>query len=82
MGDMREVFDSMKELSKERREDNMANFQSWINHTGWKQHTHYHFSYTLKGKRLDYWPSKNKFQYEGKIMCGDVRAFIRKREAV
>ena len=25
---------------------------------------------------------KNKFQYDGKVMCGDVLAFIRKREAV
>lgn len=31
-------------------------------------------------KFRDYWPSKNKFQYEGKIMCGDVNAFIAKRQ--
>lgn len=31
------------------------------------------------GKRLDYWPSRNKFQYNGKVMTGDVLGFIRKR---
>lgn len=35
---------------------------------------------TLNGKRLDYWPSRNKFQYEGKVLCGDVQGFIRNRK--
>lgn len=79
MGDMREGFDFMKELSKEKREKNMTNFNSLASHTGWTQHAYYHWSYILNGKRLDYWPSKNKFQYNGKVMCGDVHSFIRKR---
>jgi hypothetical protein len=78
MGDMRESFDYMKELNKERKERNLANAKP----EGWNKHTEYHWSRTLQGKRLDYWPSRNKFQHNGKIMCGDVLAFIRKREAV
>jgi hypothetical protein len=47
---------------------------------GWTVHTDYHWSRTLNCKRLDYWPSRNKFMYEGRVMCGDVMGFIRKRE--
>lgn len=43
---------------------------------GWTKHTHYHWSRQLKGKRLDFWPSKDKWMYEGQIMCGDVDSFI------
>ena len=77
MGDMGEVFNAMKVHDKERREKNLSN----ANNDGWKKHTPYHWSRMLDGKRLDYWPSRNKFQYENKVMCGDVEGFIRKREA-
>jgi hypothetical protein len=76
MGDMAEVFNLMKELNKERKERNLLN----ANSEGWNKHTEYHWSRTLQGKRLDYWPSRNKFQYEGRVMCGDVLGFIKKRE--
>lgn len=32
------------------------------------------------GKRLDYWPTRNKWQYNGRIMTGNVKAFIEKRQ--
>ena len=76
MGDMREVFDAIRERDKERRDKNLAN----ANDEGWTKHTPYHWSRDLNGKRLDYWPSRNKFQYEGKVMCGDVEGFIKNRQ--
>lgn len=75
MGDMRETFDNIRELDKERKQRNLASALR----EGWNCHTEYHWSRTLNGKRLDYWPSRNKFQYEGKVMCGDVLGFIRNR---
>jgi len=75
MGDMRESFDYMKELNKERKARNLASASK----EGWHLHTEYHWSRTLNGKRLDYWPSRNKFQYDGKVMCGDVVGFIRNK---
>jgi hypothetical protein len=44
----------------------------------WHLYSHYHWSRTLNGKRLDYWPTKSKFQYDGKIVTGDVYDFISK----
>lgn len=47
---------------------------------GWVTHTEHHWSRDLNGKRLNYWPSRNKFQYDGRVMCGDVYGFIKDRE--
>ena len=77
MGDMKGVFDGLKQADKERRHRNLGAADP----TGWKRHTEYHWSRKLNGKRLDYWPSRNRFQYEGRVMTGDVEGFIRKREA-
>ena len=78
MGDVGETFRALKEADKERKHRNLNAFDP----TGWTKHTEYHYSRQLNGKRLDYWPSRNKFMYEGKVMCGDVFGFIRKREEV
>lgn len=77
MGDMAEVFNAMRDADKERRHKNLAKADP----EGWTQHTSYHWSRTLNGKRLDYWPSRNKWQYEGRVMCGDIDGFIRKRQS-
>lgn len=44
----------------------------------WTKHTQWHWSRTVNGKRLDYWPSRKKFMYEGKVRRGDVLKFIYK----
>lgn len=81
MGDMREVFDAVKEHHKERKARNLkAALEKVYSLGGWEIHTEWHWSRSLNGKRLDFWPSRNKFQYEGKVMCGDVVGFIRNRE--
>ena len=76
MGDVGEYWRDHKEVDDERKRRNLANADP----EGWTQHTEFHWSRTLNGKRLDYWPSRNKFQYEGRIHCGDVLGFIRNRE--
>lgn len=75
MGDMGDIYNAMKQHDKERKKKNLEN----ANPNGWKKHTQYHWSQILNGERLDYWPSRNKFQYQGKIHCGDVDGFIRNR---
>ena len=36
----------------------------------WTKHTEHHWSRTINGERLDYWPSRKKFQWHGKVMRG------------
>lgn len=73
--ELTEMWRDFREQDKERKARNLAKADP----TGWTQHTELHWSRTLNGKRLDYWPSRNKFQYEGRVMTGDVDGFIRKR---
>ena len=44
---------------------------------GWTKHSEYHWSRMVAGHKLDYWPSRNKFQYRGKVRRGDVYAFMK-----
>ena len=76
MGDLSDAFKAMNEGSKARRKKNLAR----ANSDGWTKHTSYHWSRKLNGKRLDYWPSRNKFQYDGRVMQGGIDGFIRKHE--
>jgi hypothetical protein len=76
MGDMGDDFRWWKEQDKIRKAKNLTNADP----QGWLQHTEYHWSRQLNGKRLDYWPSRNKFMYEGKVMTGGIQGFIAKRE--
>jgi hypothetical protein len=75
MGDMGEIFNAMREADRWRRHRNLTAADP----TEWTVHTDVHWSRTLDGDRLDYWPSRNKFRWRGKTYCGDVRGFIRRR---
>lgn len=44
---------------------------------GWTKHSDFHWSRIVAGKKLDYYPSKGKFQFGGKIKHSDVYAFIK-----
>ena len=46
----------------------------------WTKHTQYHWSRMVNGQRLNYWPSRKKYQYQGEVRRGDVMSFIRKQE--
>jgi hypothetical protein len=37
---------------------------------GWTKHTQWHWSRTIEGERLDYWPTRKKFMWRGKVMRG------------
>jgi len=36
----------------------------------------------VAGHKLDYWPSRKKFQYRGKVRRGDIYQFIKGKEKV
>ena len=44
---------------------------------GWTKPTEYHCSRFVAGERLDYWPSRKKFQWRGKVLRGDVMKIVR-----
>lgn len=43
----------------------------------WEFHEPWHWSAMLDGARIDYWPTKRKWNHWGEIKTGDVVAYIR-----
>ena len=78
-----EFWDALKAHKKEKFDADRAAFltKAVADDDGkWTKHTDFHWSRTVAGKRLDYWPSRKKFQYNGKVMRGDVYKFIAAKE--
>ena len=78
------MWDTLKEHSKEKFDHDRARFleEAKKHDDGkWTKHSEYHWSRIVSGKRLDYWPSRKKYQYGGKVRRGDVIKFIGKTEA-
>ena len=77
------IWDAMKSHFKEKFDSDRNRFMADAiakDDGGWNKHTEYHWSRTVAGRRLDYWPSRKKWQYQGRVMRGNVLAFIKKQE--
>lgn len=80
-----EIYDAMKEHSKQKFDNDRRLFMAQAvenDDGGWTKHTEFHWSRMVAGFKLDYWPSRKKFQYRGKVRRGDVNHFIRCKEPV
>ena len=78
------IYDALKEHSKAKFDADRARFASQAEAAddgGWHKHSPHHWSRTVAGDRLDYWPTRKKYQFRGKVRRGDVYAVIRKYEA-
>ena len=78
------IYDALKEHSKAKFDADRARFLSEANAAddgGWHKHSAHHWSRMVAGDRLDYWPTRKKYQFRGRVRRGDVYAVIRKHEA-
>jgi len=76
------LWDALKAHTKEKFDADRARFLAQAqtdDDGGWTKHTQYHWSRTVGGHRLDYWPSRRKFQYLQRVQRGNVMAFIRSK---
>lgn len=78
MGDMGDIFRGMTEADRKRRYENLEEAKKST--LPWTRHTEYHWSLDLNGERVDYWPTKNKFRYQGTMYYGGCEGFIRRRQ--
>ena len=80
MTDRDPIWDELKTHKKEKFNRDRAAFLEAAKQEddgGWTKHTEYHWSRLVNGDRLDYWPSRKKYQYHGKIHRGDVMKIVR-----
>ena len=75
------IWDALKEHSKAKFDEDRARFLDDAKSNddgGWTKHTEFHWSRQVSGSRLDYWPSRKKFQYKNRVRRGDVMRFVQK----
>lgn len=72
-GDIKAIGKLLKSRSRARR----ARDLDTADPTGWRHPSPYHWQRDLHGDLLDYWPSKRKWRWRGRIQTGDVQKFIR-----
>ncbi len=46
----------------------------------WHVFSDHHWKTEVDGSRLDYWPTKRKWQFRGEVQTGDVEQFIKSFE--
>ena len=83
MTDRDPIWDALKAHAKSKFDEDRSRFLAAAvaeDDGKWTKHTVYHWSRNVAGERLDYWPSRKKFQFRGKVMRGDVKQFISKVE--
>lgn len=76
------IWDDLKAHAKSKFDADRERFLKQATATddgGWVKHTPHHWSRMVGGHRLDYWPSRKKFQYQNKVQRGDVMRFIRSK---
>lgn len=81
MTDRDPTWDAIKLHGKQKFDTDRARFMAEAVNAddgAWTKHTQFHWSRTVRGRKLDYWPSRKKWQYLGKVKRGDVLAFIRR----
>lgn len=74
------IWDTLKEYSREKFDADRTRFKTEaeeMDDGGWTKHTEYHWSRYVNGERLDYWPSRKKYQFRGKVKRGDVMNVVR-----
>ena len=80
MTDRDPIWDAIKEHKKNKFDADRKQFLEQANRGddgGWTKHTEYHWTRMVDGDRLDYWPSRKKYQWRGKILRGDVMKIVR-----
>lgn len=77
MGDVGEYWKDHKDHVRKQREKTLAETSK----EGWSFHTEYHWYRMVNDKKLDFWPSTGKWQYDGRVYhSGDVLLFIEEKE--
>lgn len=75
-----DMWREIKEEIRQHRVDQLAeNLEWWKVNTypfHWTTHRKDHWTMTLRGMTLQYWPSANKWQWAGRIMAGKPQQLL------
>lgn len=67
MSEAIEIFRDLKEIGRlMRANQNLDAIDLFNNDPAWKRHTYWHWSRTVCGHRMDYWPSRGRWIWNGR----------------
>ena len=67
------IWDDLKRDAREKFNSDRAKFLNEALESddgGWTKHTPWHWSRMVNGDRLNYWPSRKRWQYRGRVQRG------------
>lgn len=72
-----EEFAAMKEYDRARKQKNLGGA---FDDGNWTKHSEFHWTRMLQGRKLQYWPSTNKFQHgTARVQFGGIEGYIKRR---
>lgn len=74
-----EINSLLDEEERQRKRRNLKKAEALLDDS-WTKHGPHHWSRTLLGNKLQYWPSVRKWYWRKKTYTGDVYEFIKNRE--
>lgn len=76
------IFGCLKDAEAHKKKERFEAFLAHPISQGMKQHALNHWSTSLEGKRLEYWPTAQKWRWKDKTYWGTLKSFenfLRKR---
>lgn len=71
-----EAWQMMREEDRKRRYARVDTASKTYDKANWVEHTTFHWGRYVKGKKLDFWPSKDKWMWEGNVYTGGLEDFL------
>lgn len=76
MSDIGDDFRALEEMRKEERRERARRNGEIFDQANWIIHVDYHWGRWIDGEKLDFWPSKDKWMYRGKVRVGGLEDFL------
>jgi hypothetical protein len=74
MADMGELY---RDWAEHKRRSKAARLEKAEQLEGWTKFTPYHWSTTIHGKQLDWWPTTGRWRYNGRTQAGTQEHLLR-----
>lgn len=79
MSEVGEMYQALREHDQERRQERLDRNTEVYDQANWEIHTPYHWGRWVRSKKLDFWPSKDKWMYEGRVRVGGLDSWLKSR---
>lgn len=77
MSEIGDIYKAVRENEQAERQARLERNAWNYNVANWTVHTPYHWGRFINGKKLDFWPSRDKWMYNGKVRVGGLADWLK-----